>query len=131
MRYDLRAARRAALSLAPVSAGGKGQLVTITSASGGSYNVATGVRSNQAAATQTGSGVEELYSTREVDGAEVLLSDRKFMLSPFAEDGTALTMPSPGDTLAYESGKVWRIVSVEVLAPAGLPIYATLQIRGV
>lgn len=131
MRYDLRARARVAAKLAPVSAGGKGQAVTITSASGGSYSPATGKRSGKSSAAQTGSGLEDNYTAREIDGTTIKAGDKQLMLSPIAADGSVLTMPEPGDLLEYETGARWRIMAVAPYAPAGVTVYATLQLRGV
>jgi hypothetical protein len=131
MRYDHRARNTAARMLAPVSTGGKGQAVTITGASAGVYNPATGKTAGGETSSQTGSGLEDAYTAREIDGATIRAGDKRFMLSAKATDGAVLTMPEPGFVLEYESGSKWRIEAVEPYAPAGVAIYAMLQLRGV
>lgn len=131
MAYDTRARTKAAAKLAPIALGGSGQAVTLTAASGGGYSPATGKRAGQSTAAQTGSGIEDSYSAREIDGSTVLAGDKRFMLSALASDGTALTMPAPGDLLEYGTGARWRIMAAEPYAPAGLAIYAMLHLRGV
>ena len=131
MRYDTRARNTAAAKLAPISAGGSGQAVTISGAAGGTYNPATGKTTGGSLDVQAGSGIEDTYSSRETDGALVKAGDRRFMLSPKTTDGAVLTMPEPGATLTYESGAAWRIMAVEPYAPAGQAIYAMLHLRGV
>ena len=93
MRYDTRARNTAAAKLAPISAGGSGQAVTISGAAGGIYNPATGKTAGGSLDVQAGSGIEDLYTAREIDGALVRAGDRRFMLSPKTTDGAVLTMP--------------------------------------
>lgn len=108
--------------LAPIDAGGKGQLVTLT----------TG------AVVKRGSGVLESYSAHSIDGSLIKSGDRKFLLSAleFTSTGallspvTALAEPTIDETvLTFGGGAKWRVKQCDPLSPAGLAILYTLQLR--
>ncbi len=130
MRYDTAARNKAAAKLAPVASGGKGQAVTLTGKSRAAYDPATGAAGPASSTDQTGSGLEESYSAREIDGTLILAGDKRFMLSPLDASGAELTPPAPGDVLEYETGARWRIMACEPFSPAGVVIYSTLHLRG-
>lgn len=132
MDYDLEDRLGAAEDLAPISAGGLGQAVTITTPFAGVYNPATGAVSTGSATTQAGSGVEEAYSAYSIDGVRVRAGDKKFLLSALNTAGGAITAPvADRDTLTLADGSEWTIKKVDPLAPAGTAIMFTLQLRGV
>lgn len=130
MRYDTAARNKAAAKLAPVERGGKGQVVKLSGKSRAAYDPATGAAGPASTTDQTGSGIEESYSAREIDGTLILAGDKRFMLSPLDANGAELTPPAPGDVLEYETGARWRIMRAEPFAPAGVVVYLTLQLRG-
>lgn len=130
MRYDTAARNKAAAKLAPVASGGKGQAVRLTSKARAAYNPATGAAGPASTTDQTGSGLEESYSAREIDGTLVLAGDKRFMLSPLDADGAELIQPAPGDVVEYETGARWRIMRSEPFAPAGVVVYSILHLRG-
>jgi len=118
--------------LAPIAQGGKGQVVTITTPFAGVHDPATGTVSTGSATTQTGSGVEEAYSSFSVDGERVRASDKKFLLSPLNSAGAAITAPvADRDTLTLADASIWTIKKVDALKPAGMAVMYTLQLRGV
>lgn len=131
MDFDQRARETAARMLAPKASGGKGQVVTIRAATHAGYAPATGAASVGSTAFQTGSGIEEAYKSREIDGTTIKAGDKRLMLSPLNSTGGDMTLPAPGDLLQYASGQKWRIIAVEPYAPAGLWVYAYLHLRGV
>lgn len=61
------------------------------------------------------------YPIRYIDGTKILAGDKQAYVAP----GTA---PKVNDELLW-MGEWWRIVSVETLAPAGVPVLYTLQVR--
>jgi hypothetical protein len=65
------------------------------------------------------------YQPREKDGALVLETDRKAILSA---KGLTIT-PDPETDRLIENGNSLRIVTVTPTAPAGVPILYELQIR--
>ncbi|MBI5940661.1 MAG: hypothetical protein HY859_09565 [Caulobacterales bacterium] len=129
MAYDDRAQALAARKLAPKSAGGKGQAVTISATAASTYNPTTGRATAGAPSTQACSGIEEAYRASLIDGALIKTGDKRFMLSPLKTDGTAITLPEAGHTLTYADGTAWVIMAVEPFKPAGLLVYAYLQLR--
>ncbi|MFZ5669124.1 MAG: hypothetical protein ACOY4K_06495 [Pseudomonadota bacterium] len=129
MAYDDRAQAQAAAKLAPKSAGGKGQPVTISATAASTYDPATGRATAAAPSTQACSGLEEEYRAHQIDGSLIRVGDKRFMLSPRKTDGNAITLPEVGQTLTYGDGTVWRIEAVEPFQPAGLLVYAYLRLR--
>jgi hypothetical protein len=75
------------------------------------------------------SGVEEVYSARDIDGTLIKAGDTRFLLSPLNQAGAEIPEPRTGDTITI-GAKQWRIQAVEPLAPAGLTVMYTLQLRG-
>jgi hypothetical protein len=131
MAYDDRARATAIRMLALKADGGKGQAVTLTRAGtgSGSRNATTGVYTPAGAATQTGSGIEDVYKAHEIDGTLILSGDMKFMLSPVTSAGADIVEPPLNSTVTY-SGKTKTVKAVERVAPAGVVAYYVLQVRG-
>lgn len=96
---------------------GKGQAVTITHTTQGSYDPATGAITNTSS-TQSGYGATFEYSTQAVDGTLIVAGDKKLLLSALNAAGTILTAPSIGDTLSIGG----TITSVKPLSPAGTTV---------
>lgn len=109
----------------------KGQAVTLTRRASGSYDPATGAAAITTS-TQTGKGVilplgaglRKMAGTNIPDGAVQCL------LSGLDATGTALTAPSIDDTLTDANSRVWTVIEVNPLAPAGLPIMFDLTLKG-
>jgi hypothetical protein len=129
MSYDLDAMADAGAALAPISAGGFGQVVTLTHESSPVRSADTGDITSTPT-TQTGSGVSDFYKPIEIDGARIQGTDLKFYLSPLNAAGLPLTPPSMGDTLTDANGKIWRIMNPQAFAPAGTVVFTILQLRG-
>jgi len=136
--YDERALALAVRMLAPKSAGGKGQAITLTRKYGGAYNPATSQVEGVSTASQDTSGIVSEYKSasrgglQRQDGSLVQSGDRSLRLSPYAIDGTPLN-PGPGldDQITLASGNTFTITTVSSLKPAGLVIYYDCNIRGV
>lgn len=127
--YDVRARATAARLLSAITSGGKGQAVTLKTRTLGSRNAATGTRT-MTVTTQTGSGVEKFYRAREIDGTQIRAGDRQFMLSGLDAAGAVLSPgPAPSDLLTV-GGIDYQVINVDVVQPAGTPIYYVLQLRG-
>ncbi len=128
--YDVEAQADAAAELAPIAQGGSGQVVTINRAGdgAGTRDDDTGVYTPPAPVTQEGSGIELSFSANEIDGSRILATDKKFLLSPFATDGEPMTAAVVGATFTA-GAKSSRIEGVDTLAPTGLPLTITLQLR--
>lgn len=130
MAYDSNARSRAARKLAPIAQGGKGQAVTLKSQSNGAWDAATLTRT-VTETSQITSGLEEAYRASQIDGTLIQAGDKKFILSALRSDLSTPLSPEPqtGDKLTV-GGRDWLIMAVEPLAPAGLSIMFTLQLRG-
>lgn len=101
-----------------------GRAVTLVRVETGDYDPAT-----SAAATYehqySGTGAVFAYAQREMDGDQVRTGDQRLLLS--AED---VPVPQTGDKVVIGSD-TWSVVRCETLAPAGVPVIHTAQIRGV
>jgi hypothetical protein len=132
--YDVRAQRQAARDLAPKSKGGKGQAVTLNYQGPGAYDTATGAMVQPIPAAQDSSGVELAYEAHRIDGTNILTGDTKFMLSPLTIQGVGVVLAGANDagetTLTMADGVPRRVISIEPFKPAGLLVYAYLQLRG-
>jgi hypothetical protein len=114
--FDVRARAAAAAALAPIAQGGSGQVVQISR---------PGVTE-----VQIGSGVEETYSARSIDGTLIMAGDKRFLLSPLNDAGAPITPPEPDlDRLTLADGVTWAIKTVEPAQPAGLACMFILQLR--
>jgi len=110
-----------------LAASGKGQAVTLTHKTTATYNPSSGLPA-PSTSTQTGAGVEDDYRSWEIDGTVIVQGDKKFTLSPLNSAGSAITVPSVGDTVLIGAVS-WRIMSVSPYAPAGTVLYIVLQLR--
>lgn len=81
--------------------------------------------------------VEEVFTTREIDGTVIRRGDRKFLLAALSVDGTeAIQPPTEDDTLTVsdpddDSQSTELIMASEPsrLAPAGFVVYYELHCR--
>lgn len=136
--YDERGLALAVRMLALKSAGGKGQAITLTKKSGGTYNPATSQVESVTTSSQYTSGIVSEYKSssqgglQRQDGSLIQSGDRSLRLSPYAVDGTPLS-PGPGldDQITLTNGQAYTITTVSMMNPAGLVIYYDCNIRGV
>lgn len=118
--------------LAPISQGGKGQVVTLTYTSVGEYDPDAG-EAPTSTTTQTGSGVEKAIKVGLIDGSTILAGDSWFVLSPVQTNGQDLALPDKiplGTTITLASGQKKQVVDHEPKRPSGLLISDTLHLRG-
>lgn len=128
--YDVRAKATAGRMLAPIANGGKGQVVTITTTTGGAFNEATDTTTGATTTTQTGSGVVENYSAHSIDGTVIQAGDIKLLLSPLNSAGAAITKPvADKSTVTLADGSAWAVKRVDPLSPAGVVVLFELQMR--
>ncbi len=76
-----------------------------------------------------GSGMEEFYSARDVDGSKIQEGDVRLMLSPLRDDGTPMPLPIAESWTATKADGEWLIKKVDRFAPAGVVAYYLLQLR--
>ena len=99
----------------------KGQTVTLTRRTAGSYNTATAT-ATVTTSTQTGKGVIlPLAGYRKTDGKVIVAGDETLLLSGLTTAGVALD-PAVDDTLTDAAGGIYLLTVVEPLQPAGLAI---------
>lgn len=107
----------------------KGQSVTLTRQSAGSYSTSTGAVTITST-TQTGKGVIlPLAGLRKWGNTNVVLGDKQCLLSGLNSAGAALTAPKVGDTLTDANSTVYEITDIAPLEPAGLAIIYDLTVR--
>ena len=109
----------------------KGQTVTLTRRASGSYNPATGTAAITTT-TQTGKGVILPLSAglRKMAGTNIPAGSVQCLLSALNTAGATLTAPQIDDTLTDADSRVWTIIDIAPLEPAGLNILYDLTLRG-
>jgi hypothetical protein len=65
------------------------------------------------------------YSNREIDGERIIAGDRRIYISA---KGLPIQV-APGDHVVEASGKTWRVVQAQSLAPAGTVVFWDVQAR--
>lgn len=108
----------------------KGQAVTLTRQAAGAYDPATGAAAITTS-TQAGKGVILPLSPMRKNGDSIVEGDQAMLLSGLNSAGAALTAPKVSDTVTDSNSKVWTLIGIEPLAPAGLSIIYDCVIRGV
>lgn len=102
-----------------------GQAITLTRATPGAYNVATGATAAGTTTQYVGTGVLFDYAQRDIDGTNVRIGDQ---LAYLAVDD--LVAPATGDTVTV-GAKTYNVVRGEQLNPAGTAVLYKAQLRGV
>ena len=99
----------------------KGGSVPFTRSIPGGYNPATGDAFSSETTWYT-PAVIDTYSRKEIDGSMIQQNDFKLLIPGVAP------RPLSGDSVVVAGVTVW-VVSVEAVAPAGVPILFTVQCR--
>lgn len=144
--YDQRARAQAARQLSPISKGGKGQIIKITTPFVGALDPATDTVTTGSPTVRTGSGIVVEYTTflrsglRNEHGSLIKGGDKQLLLSPLDLTGAPLApRPQVDDkvTLMVDDGSggltdgdSFTITSLAPLSPAGLDIMFDCNIRG-
>lgn len=118
--------------LAPVSRGGKGQVVTLHQpGTDGGFDPMTETAIAPTPPTDhTGSGVEgEAYSAFSISSGLVSAGDVRFLLSPMKADGTPMPTPVADEWTLTLGGVVHTIKAVDTTKPAGVPVMYELRLR--
>jgi len=109
---------------------GKGQAITLTTVTPGTYNPATGGVTNTTTATQSGFGAVIEWDARHIDGNLILATDKRLLLSPLNSAGAALTAPKLGDTVTDAAGVTYTLVApLKTLSPAGTVVMYDCNVR--
>ena len=109
---------------------GKGQSITLTKVTAGTYNPATGAMTGTTTSTQTAYGAVFDYGTKQIDGTLIKAGDKQLLLSAFKTDGAALTAPSLNDTVTI-GGVVYTITQIKPMSPAGTVVMYDCNLRGI
>ncbi len=108
---------------------GKGQSLTLTKITAGTYNPATGGFTGAGTSTQTAYGAIFDYGTKQIDGTLIKAGDKQLLLSAFKTDGAALTAPVLGDTVSI-GGVVFTLVEpLKEVNPAGTVVMYEVNLR--
>ena len=107
---------------------GKGQSLTLTKVTAGTYNPATGGMTGGTTSTQLAYGAVFEYGNKNIDGTLIKVGDKQLLLSAFKTDGTALTAPVVNDTVTI-GGIVYTVTQVKSLAPAGTIVLYDCNLR--
>ena len=108
---------------------GKGQSLTLTKITAGTYNPATGGFTGAGTSTQTAYGAIFDYGTKQIDGTLIKAGDKQLLLSAFKTDGAALTAPVLGDTVSI-GGVVYTLVEpLKEVNPAGTVVMYECNLR--
>ena len=108
---------------------GKGQSITLTKITAGTYNPATGGMTGATTSTQTAYGAVFDYGAKQIDGTLIKAGDKQLLLSAFKTDGTALTAPVLGDTVSI-GGVVYTLVEpLKTVGPAGITVIYEANLR--
>lgn len=100
-----------------------GSAAVLTKTSAGEYDPDAGAAS-LAPTNYDCTAVVLPYEDRHIDGTLILRGDKQAMLSAVSLSAK----PSPGDVLAWAGAK-FRVIAAEDLAPAGVSVLFTLQVR--
>lgn len=99
-----------------------GQQIDFTRANTGAYNTATGTRDDAPDVEFQGFGAAFDYSQSQYDGNNIIIGDMRLLLekvTPAPEIGDRFTM----------KGKVYSILRVTPLSPAGIDVLYECQVR--
>jgi len=102
----------------------KGQAMTLTRVSGGTFDPVTGGIAGAVTQTFTVYGITTNYRMESVNATNSLIQSGDKM----AKIGATVTEPGPGDKLTI-MGDVWTVIAVDTLAPQGVALMYTIQIR--
>lgn len=109
--------------------GDKGQSLTLTRRSAGSYSTATG-SATITTSTQTVKGAILPLSAFHKSQGNIVEGDQQLLLAAEDTSGSALSpIPHVDDTATDANGDVWTITAVEPLSPAGTTVLFDCVIR--
>jgi len=100
----------------------KGQLVTLSRETGGTFDGATGEESGASTTTWTGYGAAFNYNKSEIDGVQVLATDLRLMLEAVS------TVPLVSDQITV-GGVNYHAIAVNHTEPGGTAIKYEIQLR--
>ena len=108
---------------------GKGQSLTLTKVTAGTYNPATGGFTGAGTSTQMAYGAIFDYGTKQIDGTLIKAGDKQLLLSAFKTDGAALTAPVLGDTVSIGGVTYTLVEPLKEVNPAGTVVMFDCNVR--
>jgi len=108
---------------------GKGQSITLTKITAGTYNPATGGFTGAGTSTQTAYGAVFDYGAKQIDGTLIKAGDKQLLLSAVKTDGAALTAPVLGDTVSIGGVTYTLVEPLKEVNPAGTVVMYEVNIR--
>jgi len=108
---------------------GKGQSITLTKITAGTYNPATGGFTGASTSTQSAYGAIFDYGATQIDGTLIKAGDKQLLLSAFKTDGTALTAPVLGDTVSIGGVTYTLVEPLKEVNPAGTTVMYECNLR--
>ena len=108
---------------------GKGQSLTLTKVTAGTYNPATGGFTGEGTSTQTAYGAVFDYGAKQIDGTLIKAGDKQLLLSAFKTDGSALMAPVLGDTVSIGGVTYTLVEPLKEVNPAGTVVMYEVNLR--
>lgn len=107
----------------------KGQTVTLTARTAGTYDPATGAAAITTGTQSAKAVILPISAFRKASNAVIVEGDENMLLAALNTSGAALTAPKVDSTVTDANGKAYTLVSIETLAPAGLPVLFDCIVR--
>ena len=108
---------------------GKGQSLTLTRITAGTYDPATGGMTGATTSTQSAYGAIFDYGAKQIDGTLIKAGDKQLLLSAFKTDGAALTAPVLGDTVSIGGVTYTLVEPLKEVNPAGTVVMYEVNLR--
>lgn len=106
----------------------KGQTMTLTRVSAGTYDPVTGLATGATTATYTVQGITTNYNSQTRLAAQMRPDSLILAGDKMAIVDAAVIVPVPGDKLTIAS-VVWQVIAVDTVAPAGVALLHKCQVR--
>lgn len=101
-----------------------GQTVTITYKTSGAYDPAA-LTSSVSTTTATAKAALFGYMDKDIDGTLIRRGDRNMIMSAIS-----ISLPNVEDTITDAAGKIYTILSISPVSPAGAIVAVKAHIRG-
>lgn len=108
---------------------GKGQSLTLTKITAGTYNPATGGFTGAGTSTQTAYGAVFDYGAKQIDGTLIKAGDKQLLLSAVKTDGAVLIAPALGDLVTVGGVTYTMVEPLKEVAPAGITVLFEANLR--
>ena len=108
---------------------GKGQSLTLTKVTAGTYDPTTGGFTGAGTSTQSAYGAIFDYGTKQIDGTLIKVGDKQLLLSAFKTDGSALIAPALGDTVTVGGVTYTLVEPLKEVNPAGTVVLFDVNLR--